>query len=45
MSAFSDREVRGRAEALAGDQPLIRIHADRIVSWGLEPEGVRATAA
>ena len=38
-------EVRGRAEALAGDQPLIRIHPERIVSWGLEREGVRAAAA
>jgi pyridoxamine 5'-phosphate oxidase family protein len=28
-------EVRGRAEALDGDRPLIRIHPDRIVSWGL----------
>lgn len=29
-------EIRGRAEALAGGQPIIRIHPDRIVSWGLE---------
>jgi pyridoxamine 5'-phosphate oxidase family protein len=28
-------EVRGRAEAIDGDRPLIRIHPDRIVSWGL----------
>jgi pyridoxamine 5'-phosphate oxidase family protein len=28
-------EVRGRAEALA-EPPLIRIHPDRIVSWGLD---------
>jgi pyridoxamine 5'-phosphate oxidase family protein len=28
-------EVRGRAEALDGDRPLIRIHPDRIVSWGI----------
>jgi pyridoxamine 5'-phosphate oxidase family protein len=28
-------EVRGRAEALDGPRPLIRIHPDRIVSWGL----------
>jgi len=28
-------EVRGRAEALAGDRPLVRIHPERIVSWGL----------
>jgi pyridoxamine 5'-phosphate oxidase family protein len=29
-------EVRGRAEAIAGDRPLIRIHPERIVSWGLD---------
>src|SRR3954453_23656958 len=29
-------EVRGRAEALALPTPLIRLHAERIVSWGLE---------
>lgn len=29
-------EVRGRAEALALPTPLIRIHPERIVSWGLE---------
>jgi pyridoxamine 5'-phosphate oxidase family protein len=28
-------EVRGRAEALDGDRPLIRIHPDRVRSWGL----------
>jgi pyridoxamine 5'-phosphate oxidase family protein len=28
-------EVRGRAEALDGPRPLIRIHPDRIVSWGV----------
>jgi pyridoxamine 5'-phosphate oxidase family protein len=28
-------EVRGRAEALAGEPPLIRIHPERIVSWGV----------
>jgi pyridoxamine 5'-phosphate oxidase family protein len=31
-------EVRGRADALDGDRPLIRIHPDRVRSWGL-PEG------
>jgi hypothetical protein len=32
-------EVRGRAEAL--DQPaLIRIHPERIVSWGIESEAI-----
>jgi pyridoxamine 5'-phosphate oxidase family protein len=29
-------EVRGRAEAVAGPEPCIRIHADRIISWGLD---------
>jgi pyridoxamine 5'-phosphate oxidase family protein len=29
-------EVRGRAEPIAGARPLIRIHPDRVVSWGLE---------
>lgn len=28
-------EVRGRAEAINGERPLIRIHPERIVSWGL----------
>jgi pyridoxamine 5'-phosphate oxidase family protein len=28
-------EVRGRAEALLMPAPLIRIHPERIVSWGL----------
>jgi pyridoxamine 5'-phosphate oxidase family protein len=31
-------EVRGRAEALDGDRPMIRIHPERIVSWGIESE-------
>jgi pyridoxamine 5'-phosphate oxidase family protein len=30
-------EVRGRAEAIAMPTPMIRIHPERIVSWGLEP--------
>jgi len=29
-------EVRGRAEALGEPSPLIRIHPERIVSWGLD---------
>ncbi len=29
-------EVRGRAEAITGPQPMIRIHPQRIVSWGIE---------
>jgi pyridoxamine 5'-phosphate oxidase family protein len=28
-------EIRGRAEALDGPRPLIRIHPDRVVSWGI----------
>jgi pyridoxamine 5'-phosphate oxidase family protein len=28
-------EVRGRAEAVDGTPPLIRIHPERIVSWGM----------
>jgi pyridoxamine 5'-phosphate oxidase family protein len=36
-------EVRGRAEALAEPDPMIRIHPERIVSWGLDgaPRGRR----
>ena len=30
-------EVRGRGEAIPLPTPLIRIHPERIVSWGLEP--------
>jgi pyridoxamine 5'-phosphate oxidase family protein len=33
-------EVRGRAEAIEGERPLIRIHPERIVSWGLESEAL-----
>ena len=29
-------EIRGRAEALDGRRPVIRIHPERIVSWGIE---------
>jgi pyridoxamine 5'-phosphate oxidase family protein len=28
-------EIRGRAETVTEPGPMIRIHADRIVSWGL----------
>ena len=31
-------EVRGRAEAIGGPSPVIRIHPERIVSWGIESE-------
>ena len=30
-------EVRGRAEALRAPEVLIRIHPERIISWGLGP--------
>jgi pyridoxamine 5'-phosphate oxidase family protein len=30
-------EVRGRGEAIALPTPLIRVHPQRIVSWGLGP--------
>lgn len=33
-------EVRGRAEAVGGPRPLIRIHPERIVSWGLASDEV-----
>jgi pyridoxamine 5'-phosphate oxidase family protein len=28
-------EVRGRAEAIEDPRPMVRIHPDRVVSWGL----------
>ena len=28
-------ELRGRAEAIDGPRPLIRIHPERIISWGI----------
>ena len=31
-------EVRGAAEAIAGPPAMIRIHPDRVRSWGLDPE-------
>jgi pyridoxamine 5'-phosphate oxidase family protein len=38
-------EVRGRAEALTLPTPLIRIHPERIVTWGLERgPGARSVA-
>jgi pyridoxamine 5'-phosphate oxidase family protein len=33
-------ELRGRAEAIEGDRPRIRIHPERIVSWGIESENL-----
>ena len=32
-------EVRGRAEAIEEPQPVIRIHPERIVAWGIDTEG------
>ncbi|MDQ6749354.1 MAG: PPOX class F420-dependent oxidoreductase [Actinomycetota bacterium] len=32
-------EVRGRAETEEAPRPLIRIHPERIVSWGIDPAG------
>jgi pyridoxamine 5'-phosphate oxidase family protein len=32
-------EVRGRAEAVSSPRPLIRIHPERIVSWGVDADG------
>ncbi len=32
-------EVRGRAEAIDGPEPVIRIHPERIVAWGLDDTG------
>ena len=32
-------EIRGRAEAIGQPEPLIRIHPQRIISWGLEDSG------
>ena len=38
-------EVRGRAEAIAFPTPLIRIHPERIISWGLGPGRSARTVA
>lgn len=37
-------EVRGRAEIIEGPQVKIRIHPDRVVSWGLEEEQAKTVA-
>jgi pyridoxamine 5'-phosphate oxidase family protein len=34
-------ELRGRAEAVDGPQPLIRIQPERIVTWGIDSNGFR----
>jgi pyridoxamine 5'-phosphate oxidase family protein len=33
-------EVRGRAEAVTGGEPVIRLFPERVVSWGIESEEV-----
>jgi pyridoxamine 5'-phosphate oxidase family protein len=38
-------EIRGRGEAIALPTPLIRIHPERIVSWGLGPGRSARTVA
>ncbi|MDQ6805542.1 MAG: PPOX class F420-dependent oxidoreductase [Actinomycetota bacterium] len=38
-------EVRGRGEAIALPTPLIRIHPERIISWGLGPSASARTVA
>ena len=38
-------EVRGRAEAIEHPEPLIRIHPERIVSWGIESQDLFARHA
>lgn len=38
-------EVRGRAEAITLPTPLIRIHPERIISWGLESSRSARTVA
>jgi len=38
-------EVRGRGEAIALPTPLIRIHPERIISWGLGPSRSARTVA
>ena len=35
-------EVRGRAEAIRWPKPMIRIHAERVVSWGIEHQAAAA---
>lgn len=33
-------EIRGRAEAVSGDAPMIRLYPERIVSWGIESDAI-----
>jgi pyridoxamine 5'-phosphate oxidase family protein len=34
-------EIRGRAEAVDGAEPRIRIHPERVIGWGLDDPGAR----
>ena len=38
-------EVRGRAEAISHPQALIRLHPERIISWGIDPQRNARTVA
>ncbi len=38
-------EIRGGAEAIDAPRPLIRIHPQRVVSWGVNSQGVARSAA
>lgn len=38
-------EVRGRAEAISSPEPRIRVHPERIVSWGIESQELGARHA
>ena len=38
-------EIRGRGEAIAMPTPLIRIHPERIVTWGVEAHNSARTVA
>lgn len=37
-------EVRGRAEAIDAAEPVIRLHPERIVAWGLDDTGQQRNA-
>jgi pyridoxamine 5'-phosphate oxidase family protein len=36
-------EIRGRAEAIEGPDPKIRIYPQRIISWGIDDAGTRTS--
>lgn len=38
-------EVRGRAQALSEPRPLIRIHPERVISWGLQSRTIGERSA